>query len=152
MKSIPVIDVVNQHGECPVDEQRIREAVHKVLLAEGITAGEVNVAIVDDATIQSLNLRHLGHDDPTDVISFPLERRGGYLEGEIVASLDTARKAAAELGWPAEDELLLYVVHGTLHLVGYDDLSDTDRARMRCCERRHLAEFGLEPPWDDTSR
>jgi probable rRNA maturation factor len=146
-----LVEIANQPADHPVDEERIRQAVRDVLRAEKIAAAEVSVAIVDDPTIQALNARHLGHDWPTDVISFLLDRRGDHLEGEVVVSIDTARAVAAELAWPAEDELLLYVVHGALHLVGYGDDSDAARARMRQAERRHLAAFGLEPPWDESS-
>ncbi len=151
MREKLVVEIANQQADCRVDEQRICQAVRDILREEKIAAGEVSVAIVDDPTIQALNARHLGHDYPTDVISFLLDRRGDYLEGEVVVSIDTARAVAAELAWPAEDELLLYVVHGTLHLVGYGDDSDAARERMRRRERLHLAPFGLEPPWDENS-
>jgi probable rRNA maturation factor len=70
------------------------------------------------------------------------------LEGEVIASTDTAANAAARVGWPAEDELLLYVVHGMLHLVGHDDHDSASLAVMRAAERQCLAHFGLEPPYD----
>lgn len=140
------IDIVNDHGGWREDDARIRRAVGLVLDAAGITAGAISVAIVDDATIHRLNAQFLQHDEATDVLSFVLERRPGYLEGEVVASGDTAARTAARMGWPADDELLLYVVHGVLHLVGYDDLDEGPRQAMRRRETEVLAQLGLTAP------
>ena len=93
------------------------------------------MAAVDDRTIHQLNRRYLDHDYPTDVLSFVLEEGPGTVEGEIIVSGDTAAASAPGYGWPAQDELLLYVIHGMLHLVGYDDKSPADAARMRQAER-----------------
>lgn len=149
MDEEPTVEIANEQSTCRVDESLIRRAVLEVLTEEGITSGQISVAIVDDETIHEINLRHLEHDYPTDVISFLLESTDGYLDGEIVVSADTARAVAADLGWPAENELLLYVVHGTLHLVGYDDQSEPDRELMRSRERHHLARFEMVPPWQE---
>jgi probable rRNA maturation factor len=105
---------------------------------------QLSIAIVDDATIHELNRRYLEHDYPTDVLSFTLERDNEHLEGEVIASAETAARSAADYGWSADDELLLYVVHGTLHLVGHDDGTPDERAVMRRLERRYLASFGLQ--------
>ncbi len=149
MKEPPTVEIANEQTACTIDEPLICRAVSEILAGEGITTGQVSVAVVDDPTIHEINRRHLQHDYPTDVISFVLESREGYLDGEVVASADTACTVAADLGWPAENELLLYVVHGTLHLVGYDDQSESDREEMRSRERHYLARFGLVPPWQD---
>ncbi len=149
MKEPPTVEIANEQSACAIDEPLICRAVSEILAGEGITVGQVSVAVVDDPTIHELNRRHLEHDYPTDVISFVLESREGYLDGEVVVSADTACTVATELGWPAENELLLYVVHGTLHLVGYDDQSESDREEMRNRERHYLARFGLVPPWHD---
>ena len=130
----------------------IRQAVLDILAGEGVAEGQISVALVDDPTIHEINRRHLQHDYPTDVISFVLEREERYLDGEVVASGDTACSVARDMGWPAQDELLLYVVHGTLHLVGYDDQSESDRNEMRARECHYLAEFGLKPPWQDPDK
>lgn len=148
----PTVEIANEQANCLVDESLIRRTVLEVLAGEGVTEGSVSVAVVDDPTIHELNQRHLGHDYPTDVISFVLEKEDAYLDGEVVASADTARNVAAEVGWAAENELLLYIVHGTLHLVGYDDQTDSDRTRMRDRERHYLARFGLTPPWLEAER
>ena len=139
------IDVNNDQPTLAVDVDRLRLAVENVLVSAGIAEAEVSVAIVDDPTIHRLNADFLQHDYPTDVLSFLLERDGDRLDGEIIASADTAIRNAAEFSWPAADELLLYVIHGALHLVGFDDTSDELKTAMQAAEREHLGRFGLAP-------
>ena len=103
------------------------------------------MAVVDDHTIRELNQRHLNHDYATDVLSFPLEQAAGALEGEVIVSADMALATAPEYGWSAEDELLLYVIHGTLHLVGCDDKRPAERRAMRNREKAYLARLGVKP-------
>jgi probable rRNA maturation factor len=107
------------------------------------------VAIVDDATMRNLNLKYLQHDYATDVLSFLLSDLDESLEGEVVVSADTAAREALRFGWSADDEMLLYLVHGTLHLVGHDDASDVERDAMRAKERRYLAKLGRHPNYEE---
>jgi probable rRNA maturation factor len=140
------IEINNQQARLTVDPDRLTRAVEMILAEEGVEAAAINVAIVDDPTIHDLNRRFLDHDEPTDVLSFVLDEDAGRLEGDVIASADTASRTAAQLQWPASDELLLYVVHGALHLVGYDDLDPEGRSEMRERERFYLAKFGLTSP------
>jgi probable rRNA maturation factor len=135
----------------PVDDHRLRQAVQAALADESVRRATVSVAVVDDATIQRLNRQYLGHDEATDVLSFVLERSEDSLEGEVVVSADTARSAAPQFGWSAADELLLYVIHGVLHLVGYNDILPGERIAMRNRERACLAALGLEHRFDDSA-
>jgi probable rRNA maturation factor len=96
---------------------------------------EVVVALVDDATIAELHARFLGEEGPTDVLSFP--------QGEIVVSAETALREAEARGIPPLHELMLYVVHGALHLKGFDDCRSDERRRMRREERRVLERLGV---------
>ena len=139
------IDFRNEQRTLAIDESRLREAVELVLRRSGVEQAEISLAIVDDPAIHELNRRYLNHDEPTDVLSFVLEAGEDSLEGEIIVSADTAAAAAPRFGWSAEDELLLYVIHGALHLVGYDDLNAAARSEMRGQERACLAHFGLTP-------
>lgn len=132
-----------------LNEARLVDGARRVLSAAGIASGEVSLTIVDDAQMHELNRRHLQHDYPTDVLSFLLEREDDRLDGEIIVSADYAAGEAAKYGWLADDELLLYVVHGALHLVGYDDTNAPAAAKMRRQEREILATFGLTPPGRD---
>lgn len=132
-----------------VDESRLIDAVGRVMQAAGIARGEISLTIVDDARMHQLNREHLQHDYPTDVLSFLLERTDDRLDGEIIVSADYAAAEAERYHWPAEDELLLYAVHGALHLVGCDDTTPAAAAEMRRQERDILATLGLMPPGRD---
>ncbi len=137
-----VVDIVRQQPEPAIEPRRLRRAVRTVLRRARLQTARVSLALVDDRTMARLNRRFLRHAGPTDVLSFLLERSPGYLEGEVVVGADVARRAAPRYGWPAQQELLLYVIHGALHLVGYDDAQPRERARMRRRERELLAELG----------
>ncbi len=156
------IDVHDDQDRLAIDADRIRCVAADVLRHEGVAAAEVSVALVDGVEMRRLNREHLGHDYDTDVLSFLLDadgpdgepdglRRGAgkTLDGEIVISADVAAAAAADFRWGADDELLLYLVHGLLHLAGYDDLTDPEQATMRDRERDHLSRWGLTPAYAD---
>lgn len=114
-----------------------------VLREESVSHAKINVAVVDDPTIAELHKRYLDDPGPTDVLSFALEKSPGYIEGEIIVSADTAAASAPNYNWPAADELLLYVIHGVLHLIGYDDTTPKKQEKMREKEREYLARCGL---------
>jgi probable rRNA maturation factor len=137
------ISLTNQ-TETVVDAELIERAIRWALDDTPYDEARVSVAVVDDETIHQLNHQFLNHDYPTDVLSFTLEDDPPRLEGEIIVSVDTARQNAAEAGWSANDELLLYVIHGTLHLAGYLDKSPEDFAEMRAAEAAVLARLGIQ--------
>lgn len=155
------IAITNEQALLDVDEEQIRAVASRVLAAEEIHGATVSIAIVDDASLRELNRRHLNHDYDTDVLSFLLEcewegdptgsatsaplGRGKRIEGEVIASAEMAIKRAAEFHWRPIDELTLYVVHGLLHLAGYDDLTDDEREIMRSRERAILESLHLTP-------
>lgn len=139
----------NQQANYRVDVRRLKQGVRTVLESAGVASAVISLAVVDDATMHALNRQYLQHDYPTDVLSFVLEDDDDHLEGEIIISADYAAREAEQFGWRAQDEMLLYVIHGTLHLVGYDDLEPGLQAEMRAKEREHLAAFGLTPRYDD---
>src|SRR5215470_13149826 len=120
------IALSNQQSRHPVDEAQLTEAASAVLRDSMFSSAAISLAVVDDETIHELNRRHLEHDWPTDVLSFVLEDDGDHLEGEVILSADTAATAADELGNLAAEEQLLYVIHGMLHLVGYNDKEEAD--------------------------
>ncbi len=137
------VEILNEQTALPVDADRLRAAVTVVLQGAGVRAASISLAIVDDPTIHELNRKFLGHDFPTDVLSFVLDRDDIRLDGEIVVSADTASRVAADYGMSPADELLLYVVHGALHLVGHDDQDPQLQAAMRSREREYLLQFGV---------
>jgi probable rRNA maturation factor len=138
------IALVNQQSGHPVNEAQLTAAATAVLRDSAFSSAAISLAVVDDETIHELNRRHLEHDWPTDVLSFVLEDDGDHLEGEVILSADTAATAAEELGNSAAEEQLLYVIHGMLHLIGYDDKSDADAREMRAAEASYLQQFGVE--------
>ncbi len=142
------VDIANQQSSLSIDEPTLVTAIRSILEEVGVERGEISLAVVDDPEMHRLNREYLRHDYPTDVLSFMLEQEDHRLDGQLIVSSDTARTNAAEYGWAAESELLLYVIHGTLHLVGYEDDTPEAKNRMRDAERRHLARFELAPPWD----
>jgi probable rRNA maturation factor len=140
------LSLANQQCGHAVNEQQLIDAARLVLQHSGLTSATISLAVVDDPTIHDLNRRYLNHDWPTDVLSFALDERDGHLEGEVILSADTAAAEAAEIGWPAAAEQLLYVIHGTLHLVGYRDKTTEEARAMRAAEERYLRDFGIDQP------
>lgn len=140
------VSITNHQSQVAVDEDRLRRAVRHVFKNTNQRTVHIGVAIVDDAQIHELNRRHLGHDYPTDVLSYPLDDAPDRLEGEVVVSADTALRTAPSYGWSAADELCLYVVHGALHLAGYRDKTAPQRQAMRGAERDVLRELGVSVP------
>lgn len=90
---------------------------------------ELNILFTDDNGIRELNSRFLGRDEPTDVISFGSKRKGFF--GEIAISTETAQYNARRFGTTLKTELFLYIIHGVLHLLGYNDEGHKKRAVMR---------------------
>jgi len=128
----------------PIDRARMRETVRTVLTGEDVADYEISLAFVDNLTVHRLNQRYLQHDEPTDVLSFPLsEPNASKLAGELVLGVEVAAEQAAARGHDVGMELALYVIHGLLHLCGYDDHEDADRAAMRERERHYLRQLGL---------
>ncbi len=127
-----------------VDRGAMRQIARTVLEGEDVTDAEISLAFVDNETIHRLNKRYLDHDEPTDVLSFPLSEGGSAkLVGELVIGAEVARDQAADRGHDVQAELALYVIHGLLHLCGYDDASPAGAAQMRQRERFHLGRLGL---------
>jgi probable rRNA maturation factor len=140
------IAVANRQRRWRVDSGALKAAALSVLQGEGIAIADVSIAIVNDAAIHDINRQFLKHDEPTDVISFVLDQDGQSIDGEIVLSADTAAATAKKIGWSTEDEMLLYVIHGALHLTGYDDLQPAARRQMRSREKHYLAQLGVKSP------
>jgi probable rRNA maturation factor len=123
--------------------KQIRRAVLAAAHSQGYTAGAIGVLVTDDESIQEINRRHLDHDYPTDVISFAYSQDAPRVEGELVASLDTAARESANVDWPVLHELLLYIVHGTLHICGLDDCNIDQRLQMRMAEQQVMSSLGI---------
>ncbi len=117
---------------------------------------ELAVVVTDDETLRELNRRYRGVDAPTDVLAFADETRGPFVDapgeprylGDIVISFHRAVAHAAEAGHDVQAELQLLVVHGVLHLLGYDDQEGEPRAKMWRVQSQILQVLGIDvnPP------
>ena len=138
------ISIATPQDVVEVDRGRMREVARAVLEGEGVAEAELSLAFVDNPTIHRLNKRYLDHDEPTDVLSFPLSGpESKKLAGELVIGAEVARDQAAEHGHGVQEELALYVIHGLLHLCGHDDKTPEAAAKMREKERHYLRQLGL---------
>jgi len=140
---MPHKHVINVQVEQPFAEQvteaSLRLAALAVLFHEEMASQtEVTVVVSDDETLHDLNRRYRDVDAPTDVLAFVDDTKGPFVEapgfprylGDVVISYPRAEKQAEEAGHDTASEVELLVVHGVLHLLGYDDATEESRARM----------------------
>jgi probable rRNA maturation factor len=138
------ISLASPQEAVAVDRAQMRQIARTVLEGESVGEAEISLAFVDNPTIHQLNKRYLQHDEPTDVLSFPLsEANARKLAGELVVGAEVAKAQAAKRGHDVQAELALYVIHGLLHLCDYDDKSEKGAAEMRKRERHYLQQLGL---------
>ena len=138
------VKIASPQENVPIDRARMRAVARTVLEGEQQDDAEISLAFVDDATIHQLNKRYLEHDEPTDVLSFPLsEPNAKRLAGELVIGAEIAKAQAESRGHSVEAELALYVIHGLLHLCGYDDKTAHHAMNMRLRERHYLRALRL---------
>jgi probable rRNA maturation factor len=168
-RSTPRVHGVDEQSAVPVDVMRwVRLAEHVLEAEQAPPDAEMAVVFVDRSTIADLNARYLGGSGPTDVLAFPLEEevpvgrvpdRGGrgpgsaseqaeppMAIGDVIVCPEIARAQATERGVALDDELALLVVHGTLHLFGYDHAEADDAERMQRRERELLESFVAGAP------
>lgn len=127
--------------EDPALAEALTSDAEALLAAVELSDAELSFVLCSDAHIQGLNRAWRGKDAPTDVLSFPQEDE--ELLGDLVISVPTATRQAQERGTPLETELRVLMVHGLLHLLGYDhETNDEDLAEMADAERRVLARLG----------
>jgi rRNA maturation RNase YbeY len=126
-------------------DAELRRAADLARKHGGRTDLELSIVLVGDARLARLHAVHMGDPSPTDVITFDLSDEITGPSGEIYASAVRARDVARARGVPKRRELALYVVHGVLHLCGFDDRARADRARMRAAEAHVMRALG----WSD---
>ncbi|HEX7119046.1 MAG TPA: rRNA maturation RNase YbeY [Longimicrobiales bacterium] len=114
----------------------LARAVRAVLADHGVEDAEISVAVLDDAAIAALNRRYLGHEGPTDVISFELGAAGGVTVGDIYIGGGQALRQAAEFGAAPREELVRLAVHGALHVLGYDHPEGEEREGSEMWQRQ----------------
>jgi len=166
----PVIYVDNRTRGSGLDVRALTALLERLLAEIGEAGTSVSLTFVRDPEMRRLNRDHRGLDVPTDVLSFPIfgpeafVRRGATrpaavaptgverMLGDIVVSVDTARRQADAYDAPLEREVQRLLVHGVLHLAGHDHLIDTERAVMEAEERRLAAAIGMPWPYLDAVR
>lgn len=124
-----------------LSEGRLRRFLAKARRAVGLN-GEISVLLTSDSAMRQLNRSFRGKDKPTDVLSFPaVDAVATKLAGDLAISVDIASANAAELGHSLEDEVRVLILHGLLHLAGYDH--ESDNGQMARKESHLRAELGL---------
>jgi probable rRNA maturation factor len=151
------VEVSNRQRRVAVNAPWLARTARAALAAQAVAAAEVCVVVVDDHRIAALHGEWFADPTPTDVITFDLAAGdpaadAAAVRGDVVVSVETAARMARALrhagqtGWTTRHELAYYVVHGILHLTGYDDRTVGDRRAMRARERTVMRAIGLPPP------
>jgi probable rRNA maturation factor len=136
--------IANRQRRLPVDEDDLESFSTRLARSLRRTPRDFSVALVSDRRIRALNRRYRGHSKATDVLAFPLRsKRGanGYL-GDVVISVETARRNARRYAHNPQEEIKLLILHGLLHLLGYDH--ETDKGQMNRREHQLRRRLGLE--------
>jgi probable rRNA maturation factor len=132
---VPVI-VAARGRRAPALAARLGRDARRLLRGLGREDAELSLLLVSDREMRALNRRWRGRDRPTDVLSFPQDDARGPLLGDVVISIDTARRQAAEQRTTVGREAGRLLIHGLLHLLGYDhERSVTEARRMQRRER-----------------
>jgi rRNA maturation RNase YbeY len=120
-------------------EQKISEWLGNVILAENGVLGEIGYVFLDDSSLLDINLQFLNHDTYTDIITFPSSDDEGIISGEIYISVDRVMENAVLSEYDVNKELQRVIVHGILHLLGYQDKSPAEKKLMRQKEDYYLS-------------
>jgi probable rRNA maturation factor len=134
---------VANEQDLPIDEVRLCTLARHTLASEDVAEVELSVLFVTSEHMEKLNSRFAGNDYPTDVLAFPMmeDDEAATILGDVVICPEVAERNAAQLDHDVARELETLVVHGTLHLLGYDHQNDTDKARMEARQQRVLNSF-----------
>ncbi|MBI4336116.1 MAG: rRNA maturation RNase YbeY [Candidatus Omnitrophica bacterium] len=126
------VNIVTETKRLIPGDKRIKDTANNCLRMEGIKGGgSLNILFCDDKRIKELNKRFLNKDAPTDVIAFGGGKKKAGLLGELAISVETAEYNAKRFNTSREYEIMLYIVHGILHLLGYRDAKKKEENRMR---------------------
>ena len=145
------IEITDLQDHVRLDKKMILQVVRRVIKEEGRSAKSLSIVLTDNRHIRDLNREYLGRNGVTDVISFPLEDldwpgghcSNGGINGEIIASAEQAVQQAQTTNTDPRAELMLYLVHGLLHLMGYDDRKPEQARQMHAREDALLEDLGF---------
>ena len=140
-----IVEIADLQKHYKIKNTIIKRAAKEVLGEKGKDA-KLSIAFVDNDEIKKLNKRYFSSNEITDVIAFPLNNHKSALNGEIVVSVETAVDTAAKENIDIEAEVILYVVHGLLHLLGYRDGNRKDAEIMHDKESSILKTLGYNVP------
>lgn len=155
---LPAIDIAREAGQWP-GEDVLRQVASRAVDAAAQAAplswphdAELSLVFGDDAMIAGLNRDWRGKDKPTNVLSFPGSdirpgEMAGLMIGDIVLAFETCEREACEQSKPFTDHVTHLIVHGFLHLFGYDHGSDEEAAIMEALETKALARLGIADPY-----
>ncbi|KAF0156520.1 MAG: putative rRNA maturation factor [Syntrophaceae bacterium] len=134
------IQIGNQQKRIKIDKRKIRAKVTKLLGLLDCGNKEISITFVDDETIQGINQQYLSKDRPTNVISFPLQEgefgdMNPEILGDIVISVDTARRDAEKGHFNFDEEILFLIIHGLLHLLGYNHENTSKGNTLRMAQK-----------------
>ena len=138
------VDIIDEQTALPLSAEAVASIVEHVILFEERTCDEVSIHFVDESTIRALHHTYFNDPSTTDCISFPLEPDAipGYKNlGSVFVCPQTGLNYVRLHGGNVHEEITLYLVHGLLHLMGYDDVTEVDAHEMREAEARHIAEL-----------
>jgi probable rRNA maturation factor len=119
----------------------LRRWIGDTIIREGKIGGELNFILCDDDYLYNLNFKYLKHKTLTDILTFPADLGNDLLNGDIFISLPRVEENALKFNEKTEDELHRVMVHGILHLIGYNDLSTQEKVEMKVKENFYLALF-----------
>ncbi len=137
-----VVRISSSQKAMRVPRKKLVELAAFAARMEGAVIGEVDIALVSAGEMAEMNRRYLGHTGATDVLSFDMsDNRCVGISAQIVVCGDVAVQQARLRGLPQQQELMLYVVHGLLHLMGYDDQTPRGAAKMHAREEEILDAF-----------
>lgn len=174
---MPTIHYLNNVKRSGVDARALKATMGSLMAAVGQKDAAISITLVNDAAIAEINRDHRGKDKPTDVLSFPLHapheggpkkskgaapsaarppraKRAGppepeYLLGDIVISVDTARRQASDYDAPLQNEIYRLLIHGLLHVLGHDHMELDERIEMEAEERRLARAIDMPWPYGD---
>lgn len=136
------VEIINHQNLKKINLKSLREKLNKLCLSLNILDKRISFYLCDNEFIKDLNKKYFKKNSATDVISFPLtdDLEPDYL-GEVVVSVETAVMVSKDQGIKWQKELFLYLIHGVLHLIGYDDIAKTKRVVMEKKQEELLGEF-----------
>jgi len=148
------IQITTHFEDAPADPDKLEALIQAVCDRFGLADATVSVGIVDDAEIADLNGKYLGHEGPTDCLSFDLsdEQAAGSRAFDLIVNGQMALRQAAERGHSGQAELALYVTHGLLHQLGFDDDTPENARKMHQTEDEILQHLGYGLVYNDDPR